>query len=218
MKTRATCRAFTLIELLVSSAILAIVMMVLLTSVTTGLSLWRNTEQRVSVDREGRSAMHLLAEDLGGIVNLTNANLQPQFVITRDAAIPLRFLTLKSFDGQTNSASDVGDVCYVEYRYEFNALKRAMVGSKDTFAAITSGKLPEVDSGSFEMVATNLLQFRVWGWDASGNPATGSAARAVDYLMEVVDAKGLDNFRRNPNLPLVGQQYFSGRGAVPSPR
>jgi hypothetical protein len=36
--------------------------------------------------------------------------------------------------------------------------------------------------------------------------------------MEVVDAKGLENFRRNPNLPLVGQQYFSGRAAVPPPR
>ena len=95
MKNPAAENAFTLIELLVSSGILAIVMMVLLTSMSTGLSLWRNTEQKVSVDRDGRTAMQLLAEDLAGIVNLNNPSLQPQFDTSSNAVTPLRFLTLK---------------------------------------------------------------------------------------------------------------------------
>lgn len=208
---------FTLLELLVSSAVLAIIMMVLLTSASTGLSLWRNTEQRVSVDREARTAMHLLAEDLAGILNPTNTSLQPRFDANRDAVTPMRFLTVKSSDYQTNPAVDVGDVCFVEYRFQSNALSRASVDSSATFQAMRNNAMPTNDL-TFEVLATNILQFRVWAWDAAGNPATGSAVRAVDYLIEVVDAKGLDNFRRNPNLPLIGQQYFSGRGAVPSPR
>jgi prepilin-type N-terminal cleavage/methylation domain-containing protein len=223
MKKPASLGAFTLIELLVSSAILAIVMLVLLTSVSTGLSLWRGTDQKIAVDREGRTAMHLLAEDLAGIVNLTDAGLQPRFEVSASQDIPvtpLRFLTLKPLDFQTNT-SDVGDVCFVEYRYENNALRRATVGSSNTFLAIKGGNLPTVSAGDFEIVATNLLQFRVWAWDAAGNPALGSAARVVDYFMEVVDQKGMENFRRDINAPnalLIGQQYFSGRAAVPPPR
>ena len=221
MKNPAAENAFTLVELLVSSGILAIVMMVLLTSMSTGLSLWRNTEQKVSVDRDGRTAMQLLAEDLAGIVNLNNPSLRPQFDTSSNAVTPLRFLTLKPLDYQTNPASDIGDVCYVEYRFENNALKRAMVTSAATFAALTGTNFPQVNTGDFEMLATNLLSFKVYAWDSSGQPAAGSAARAVDYRMEVVDSKGLDNFRLNNNATnslLIGQQFFSGRASVPAPR
>jgi prepilin-type N-terminal cleavage/methylation domain-containing protein len=209
-------RGFTLLELLVSSAVLGIVMMALLASASTGLSLWRNTEQKVSVDREGRTAMHILSDDLAGVINLSTAALQPQFDTRRDAATPLRFLTLKPRDYQLGEA-DLGDVCYVEYRFVSNAVSRASVDSSATFADMSEGKLP-TNNLQFEVLATNVLQFRVWAWDAAGSPAAGSDARVVDYLMEVVDAKGLENFRRDPNLPLIGQQYFSGRGAVPPPR
>lgn len=208
---------FTLLEVLVSSAILGIMMMVLLTSASTGLSLWRNTEERVSVDREGRTAMHLISEDLAGMLNFTNTSLQPQFDANRDAVTPMRFFTVKPTDYQSNSAVDVGDVCFVEYRFQSNALSRASVDSSTTFQAISNNVMP-TNNLTFEVLATNVLQFRVWAWNAAGNPAIGSAARAVDYFMEVVDAKGLDNFRRNPDLPLIGQQYFSGRAAVPPPR
>lgn len=208
---------FTLLELLVSSAVLGIVMMTLLASASTGLSLWRTTEQSVSVDREGRTAAHLLSEDLSSIVNLSNTALQPRFDIARDAETPLRFLVLRPRDYQENPDSDVGDVCYVEYRFANNALSRAFVGSEDTFAQLREGRLPT--SGlKFEILATNVLQFRVWAWDAAGQPTNGWGTRVVDYLMEVVDARGMENFRRNPELPLVGQQYFSGRAAVPAQR
>jgi prepilin-type N-terminal cleavage/methylation domain-containing protein len=217
MKNRGPRDGFTLLELLVSSVVLGIIMMVLLASASTGLSLWRNTEQRISVDREGRTAMHLLTQDLTGILNLSNPALQPQFDRTRDAVTPLRFLTVKPRDYQTNTAVDVGDVCFVEYRYENNALSRASVDSSAAFQALKANQMPE-NGLIFELLATNVLQFRVWAWDAAGKPADGSAVRAIDFFMEVVDAKGLDNFRRNPDLPLIGQQYFSGRSAVPPPR
>jgi prepilin-type N-terminal cleavage/methylation domain-containing protein len=216
MRKPAQCDGFTLLEILVSSALLGIMMMVVLTSASTGLSLWRNTEERVSVDREGRTAMHLISEDLAGILNFTNTSLLPQFEINTNAVIRMRFFTVKPADYQTNTA-DVGDVCFVEYRFENNALSRASVDSSATFQAIRGNVMP-TNNLTFEVLATNLLQFRVWAWNASGSPATGSAVRAVDYLMEVVDAKGLDNFLRDTNLPLTGQQYFSGRAAVPSPR
>jgi hypothetical protein len=203
--------------LLVSSAVLGIVMMALLGAASTGLSLWRNTEQKVSVDREGRTAMHIISDDLSGIVNLSDAALQPQFDTRRDAASPMRFLTLKPSDYQQDPSADLGDVCYVEYRFVSNAISRAVVDSAATFTDLSEGKLP-TNNLRFEVLATNVLQFRVWAWDAGGNPASGSNARVVDHLMEVVDVKGIENFRRDPNLPLVGQQYFSGRGFVPSPR
>lgn len=218
MKHFSSKDGFTLLELLVSSAILSIVMMVLLTSVSTGLSLWRNTEQKVSVDREGRTAMHILEEDLRGMVNPSNTSLMPRFDTNRDAQRPLRFLTVKPKDYQTNEAADVGDICFVEYRYISNALSRASLDSAATFAAMTNGSFP-TNNLVYEVLATNILQFRVWAWDAAGNAATNaSSARVIDYLMEVVDAKGLENFRRNPSLPLIGQQFFSGRAAVPPPR
>lgn len=222
MKNPSGENAFTLLELMVSSAVLGIVMMVLLTSVSTGLSLWRNTEQKVSVDREGRVAMQLLAEDLAGIVNFTNPSFEPRFDGATNAFTPLRFLTLKSGDYQTNPTTDTGDICYVEYRFENNALKRAMLGSAATFSALRTGAAPQIlSSNDFETLATNLLQFKVWAWSSSGAAVTNSAARAVDYRMEVVDAKGMENFRRNNNITntlLIGQQFFSGRAPVPAPR
>jgi prepilin-type N-terminal cleavage/methylation domain-containing protein len=210
-------RGFTLLELLVSSAVLGIVMMTLLVSASTGLSLWRSTEQKVSVDREGRTAMHVLSDDVSGMINLTSPAFQPRFDTNRDAQTPMRFLVLKPRDYQDDPESDVGDVCYVEYRFANNGLSRAFVGSEDTFAELREGRLPTNDL-AFEVLATNVLQFRVWAWDAAGNPVSGANTRIVDFLMEVVDAKGIENFRRDPTLPLVGQQYFSGRGAVPYQR
>ena len=217
MRKPAPNNGFTLLEVLVSSALLGIVMMVLLTSASTGLSLWRNTEKRVSVDREGRTAMHLISEDLAGVLNFTNTSLQPQFDTDSNAVTPMRFFTVKPADYQTNPAVDVGDVCFVEYRFESNALTRASVDSEATFQAISNNVMP-TNNLTFEVLATNLLQFRVWAWNASGSPATGSAARAVDYLMEVVDQQAMENYRSDPNVPLTGQQFFSGRAAVPSPR
>jgi prepilin-type N-terminal cleavage/methylation domain-containing protein len=217
MRKPAPSNGFTLLEVLVASAILGIVMMVLLTSASTGLSLWRNTEKRVSVDREGRTALHLLAEDLAGILNFSNTPLQPQFNTNINAVTPMRFFTVKPADYQTNPAVDVGDVCFVEYRFENNALSRAFVDSAATFQAMSNNVMP-ANNLTFEVLATNLLQFRVWAWNASGNPATGSAARAVDYLMEVVDQQAMENYRTDPNLPLTDRQSFSGRAAIPSPR
>jgi prepilin-type N-terminal cleavage/methylation domain-containing protein len=206
---------FTLLELLVSSALIGVVMLALLTATTTSLGLWNNTEERIAVDREGRMAVHLISQDLENLANIDSDDLAPLFDVTKNAAVPMQFLTLRPTDYQDDLA-DKGDICYVEYRFINNALLRAFVGSSQTFEALQANSLPK-DSLNFEVVATNILQFRIWAWDERGEHAQGSAVRAVDFMIEVVDPKGMANFRQNPNLPLVGQQYFSSRAAIPAP-
>jgi uncharacterized protein (TIGR02599 family) len=59
---------FTLVEVLVAAAVLGIMLVVLLSSVTTSLSIWRNTENQIAADREGRSAYQMIAQDLASAV------------------------------------------------------------------------------------------------------------------------------------------------------
>jgi len=83
--------------------------------------------------------------------------------------IRLAFLVQKPRDYQTNPATDLGDVCYVEYRFFSNALWRAFAGSGTTFSNISlSNRLPVFpsptdDPSRWQALATNLYQFRVWG-------------------------------------------------------
>ena len=52
---------FSLIEVLVASAVLSIVLAILLGTLSASMSLWRNTENKLGADREGRAAEQLLA-------------------------------------------------------------------------------------------------------------------------------------------------------------
>jgi len=211
---------FTLVELLVSSAVIGMLMMVLLGVTSTSLNLWRASEEAIAVDREGRAAMALLAQDLGNIVVPEQAP-RPEVDDTTNAMVPLRFLTTKPVDYQRTADGDVGDVCYVEYRFRDNALWRGFAGSAATFAALPA--FPQVEDEDFEVLATNVLQFKVWQWDREGNPVTGNTAAAtMDTRLEVVDAKDMDNFRRNPALleaqGFKSRKYFFTRHAVLPPQ
>jgi len=210
---------FTLVELLVSSAVIGMLMVVLLGVTSTSLSLWRGAEEAITVDREGRAAMNWLSQDLGNMV-VPPAALRPEVDLATNAAVPLRFLTSKPADYQRADEGDVGDVCFVEYRFRDNALWRGFAGSAATLAALP--EFPQVPEEEFEVLATNVLQFKVWQWDREGNPLTGDAlASTMDVRLEVVDAKDLDNFRRNPALLEAqgyrSRKYFLTRQAVPSP-
>jgi len=216
----ATGGGFTLLELLVSSAVIGMLMMVLLGVTSTSLNLWRASEEAIAVDREGRAAMALLAQDLGSIVVPEQAP-RPEVDDAVNAAVPLRFLTTKPVDYQRATDGDVGDVCFVEYRFRDNALWRGFAGSAATFAALPD--LPTLEDEDFEVLATNVLQFKVWQWDREGNPVTGNGAAAtMDTRLEVVDAKDMDNFRRNPALleaqGFKSRKYFFTRHAVPPPQ
>ena len=152
---------FTLVELLVSSAILGIMMAVLLSSMSSGLSLWRVTEGKIAADREGRSGHLLLAQDLANAfvptnTNGPNTNLWPQI---RTNGSNLAFLVTRPADYQNQNASggDVGDICYVEYSVQSNGLYRRFVGSKDTYESLKNNQLPVSSSAPFQLLADNLV-------------------------------------------------------------
>ncbi len=163
-------RGFSLLEVLVASAILSIVMMVLLSTLTTSLSLWRNTENKAIADREARASQLLLAQDLANAVVPANLGLWPRVVSSGGVSF-LQFLTTKPSEYQPG-ASDQGDVCYVEYAVVpsptgvGHELQRMFWGSSRTFSDILSaGFLRGGRRGSgvstnsdFQSLGLNLLE------------------------------------------------------------
>jgi prepilin-type N-terminal cleavage/methylation domain-containing protein len=225
---------FTLLELLVASAVMGIVLFALVSTANTSLQLWRDTSSKAAVDREGRTGLALLSWDLQNIVQPTNVALRPhintnEFTANDTTTTVLQFLTLKPRDYQTNSG-DVGDVCYVEYRIEDGALKRAFVGSEATFTAIAGGNFP---SGGleFQTLVTNLWAGRFWGLQATatnvdydGSYQQTSAAevlRAVEYRLGLLDQKFMDLYRDNPALAEAqgtkSLRWYQAMQHVPSP-
>lgn len=156
---------FTLLEVLVSSAILGFLLLILLNSVTTGLSIWRVTEDRMGADREARSAFQMISDDLANAVVPTNTSLWP--VIRSVGGVSsnsIGFLTLKPTDYQDSAAGDVGDICYVEYEVRprtnapsNNVLLRRFVGSAETYTALLAGRLPTNSTAPFQLLATNII-------------------------------------------------------------
>ena len=163
-KSRFTAGGFTLIEVLVSSAVLGALMLILLGAVTGSLSTWRITEARMAADREARSGFQMLADDLANAVVPTNPALWPQI---RSNGAWIGFLTLKPADYQDAAGGDVGDVCYVEYvvqpQTSNNVLLRRFVGSKETFASISSASpsMPSNSSVTAQLLATNIISNNV---------------------------------------------------------
>ncbi len=198
---------------------MGIVMYVLVATANTSLQLWRGTTEKIAVDREGRSGMTLIANDLQNIVQPSNLALRPHLQTTPNSETPMRFLTTKPSDYQ-DPATDFGDVCYVEYRFANNALTRAFVGSARTWASIEAGTFPSQDLAAtdFEVVATNLFQFKVWGLSANATHIsydtdgvqTDSAQvlRSIEYLAEVVDQKYMKLYQTNGDLARA-QSYKS---------
>ncbi len=149
-------QGFSLLEVLVASAVLSIVLAILLGTMTTSIALWRNTEGKISADREGRAAELLIAQDLSGAILPANPDLWPR--VQNDS---LQLLTLKPADYQSSDEGDDGDVCYVEYFLspDKSALLRNFYGSAWTYENILSPgqfrSAPDEDDAS--MLATNLL-------------------------------------------------------------
>jgi prepilin-type N-terminal cleavage/methylation domain-containing protein len=152
---RCKTSAFTLVELLVSSAIMSIVLAILLGTMSASLGLWRNTDSAISADREGRSANVLVHNDLrSAYVPAGKPKLWPSI---RSNGTYLAFLTRKASDYQNTAAGDVGEVCFVEYIVEQNALKRRVVGSKDTYGGLVAGRFPTGMTNPFQVLATNII-------------------------------------------------------------
>lgn len=211
--------AFTLLEVLVASAIMGIVMFVLVSTANTSLQLWRGTSGKMAVDREGRTGLALLAWDLQNIVQPSNEALRPwintNLFTTGTAEYPvLRFLTLKPADYQ--GAADLGDVCYVEYRFTNNSLMRAFVGSALTFESLTNSPptFPTNAATNFETLVPNVWTAKFWGLASTNtyilysnagadrgiqaDPA--QALRSIEYRLGILDQKFMDTYRSDPSL------------------
>jgi prepilin-type N-terminal cleavage/methylation domain-containing protein len=156
---RQKCFGFTLLEVLVGAAILAIVMSVMLGILSSGLSLWRNTQGKIEVDAEGRAGALLLMQDIDNIIMPASPKLWPS-VMTSQGVPYFRFLTLKPHDYQDlGKGENVGDVCYVEYYFAPEGmLMRRFYSSKWTYENILkSGELPLPGREGAQLLSTNLL-------------------------------------------------------------
>jgi len=200
---RLSSSGFTLLEVLVASAILGVVMLVLLNTLSTSMSLWRNTEAKAASDREARASGLLLAQDLSSVVMLANSNLWPRILTARVGGantIVLQFLTAKPADYQT-SPDDTGDVCYVEYAVlpSTNAsgreLRRLFWPSGKTFTEVVGkGAFPRAQAQTeFQSLGLNLL------------PTNRMAARGLGALL---------NEANNTNFVLLGTNDSRKPGAL----
>lgn len=183
--------AFTLLEVLVTSAVLGIVLFVLLSVVSTTLELWRGSRMELSVTREGRTGLALVDMDLRNIILVTNKNnsLMPTINTNdfdeRQTFTAMRFLTALPLDYQDKNAK--GEICYVEYKFEDQALKRGFANSTTTLDAIKKGSLPKLQDEDFEIVAANVMRTRMWAWDAEGKSVgvVDNAGKATPSLRSV---------------------------------
>jgi prepilin-type N-terminal cleavage/methylation domain-containing protein len=167
IKSQPQRKAFSLLEVLVASAVLSILLTILLGTLSTSMSLWRNTENKLSADREARSAELLLAQDLSSVIMPSSPALWPR---TNNGA--LQFLTIKPQEYQSSgSGANTGDVCFVEYYFDTNSkrLTRLFYPSAVTFdrilntpnpafpAPTTEVKPDAEDSSRPQTLATNVL-------------------------------------------------------------
>jgi prepilin-type N-terminal cleavage/methylation domain-containing protein len=153
----ASASAFTLLEVLVASAILGVVMMVLLNTLSTSLSLWRNTESKAVADREARGTGLLMVEDLAGVILPASPDLWPAVGGSGPNNV-LQFLTTKPADYMPTSA---GDVFFVEYWVdpETGTMRRAIMDSQQTYDnVLRAGRFPAPrGSGGDQLLASYVL-------------------------------------------------------------
>jgi hypothetical protein len=193
--------AFTIVELMVSSAVLAIVLSVMFAALSTGLSVWRNTDNKILADREARAIELVLIRDLANIVMPASSNLWPKIESPRRSSVQyLKFLTMAPSEMQAD-AGQVGDVCYVEYTVVpatntnqasgvpvvGSELRRLFWSSGLTYSnVIASNAFPttnDATSTNFLPLGVNLL------------PSNSMAARGIGNLAREV---------KNSNFVLLG--------------
>ena len=220
--SRASCRGFTLLELMVSTALIGIIMSVLLMATSTSLSMWRSSEDKISVDREGRTAAALMSEDLRGMVAIPNLNAD--FRNPGSGGNFMEFFVLKPQDYQDAEAGNVGDVCFVQYRFGDNAIERGLVESKATFDAIRAGNKPTVPGDQFEVLATNVRSVFLTTYQPNGAiNASAPDFGMVSLSVELLDAQDMENLRINEQLidadknPRGSKQFFQITSRLPRP-
>lgn len=196
-----------MVELLVSSAVLAIVLAIMFAALSTGLSLWRNTDNKIVADREARAVESTLVRDLRNIVIPASTNFWPRVSNSVSTVAGqsttesfLKFLTLAPADAQSATGSEVGDVCYVEYAVVRSTngpgreLRRFFMPSGQTYSNI-------IRSNSFPTNATPATNFQSLGLYLL--PANKMAARGRGSFSQAVNDTNFLLLGTNM-LPLTG--------------
>lgn len=194
---------FTLLEVLVSSAVLAVVLAIMFSALSTSMNLWRNTDNKIVADREARSVEMLLARDLANIVVPASTNLWPRIESPRRSSLQfLKFLTIAPSSYQSSDTSEVGDVCYVEYVVlpSTNGLgsevRRLFWPSRQTFSSVLrSNAFPpsSATNPALQLLGMNLL------------PINSMAARGLGNLSAEAN---------NTNFVLLGTNMLPLTGTV----
>jgi prepilin-type N-terminal cleavage/methylation domain-containing protein len=206
--TAFSMNGFSLLEVLVASAVLGVVMLVLLNTLSTSLSLWRTTESKSSADREARASQLLLAQDLASVVMPANPELWPRIVTNRTGRVNvlyLKFLTAKPPDYQSTS-EDAGDVCYVEYAVlpstngPGSELRRLFWPSGKTFSEVISKtNFPSAPPpAQFQSLGLNLLPTNRLAARGLGGGNLANEANNTNFVL--LNA----NMRQFNGVPSVG--------------
>lgn len=242
-KPQTAARGFSLLEVLVASAILSVVLVVLLSTLSTSLSLWRNTESKAAADREARGAELLLVEDMAGVLLPAEPDLWPRVTGSGENNV-LQFLTTKPAD---YLPEEPGDVFFVEYWVDASTgtMRRAILNSRETYNnVLESGQFPAgKSSGDDQLLASNLLPSNqdaarglglVQKTEANntnfillnrsllpftGTPGPNNIPAAVEVNFAVADPDILRNreLLENPNYVLRNAGLYSTRFRLPPP-
>jgi prepilin-type N-terminal cleavage/methylation domain-containing protein len=223
---------FTLLELLVSSALIGIIMLILLMTTTGSISIWRGSENAIAVDREGRNALALISDDISNMLPVASDApefMQPRFGVWNDLVF-MEFLVVRPQDYQDSAGGNVGDVCYVRYRYTDQKIERATADSAATFSALQDQSRPAPTG--FEVLAQNLPTFYIAAFGADGrrlnpegNAADIPAVKTIDISLAAVDMDEMESRQRGINARnegtsmelLSSMQYFSIFFHIPRP-
>ncbi len=213
----ARCAAFTLLEVLVSSAVLAIVLAIMFSALSTSMNLWRNTDNKIVADREARAVEMMLARDLANVVIPASTNLWPRIESPRRSSIQfLKFLTLAPSAAQSVGGSDPGDVCYVEYAVLPSTngpgleVRRLFLPSSQTFSDVvqanafpaSSPENPALQSLGLNLLPTNRMAARGLG-------ALPTEANNTNFVLLGTNMLPFTGTRSTNNYPVAIEVNFA---------
>jgi prepilin-type N-terminal cleavage/methylation domain-containing protein len=184
-------KAFTLLELLVSMAILAVLIVLLMSIMDGATKLWRQSENRVDSYREARAAVNAISGDLDSMLISTNMNF---FSLDRSDKLPstirppseasnIFFLSAQQKGAQEHGPSpenpkNNSDLCVVGY---FLALDKIATGSPAKSFNLYRYFLCSDDS--FKAIQANTLL----GDTLSTSPTAGAPAGAEVLARNIID-------------------------------
>lgn len=217
--------AFTILEVLVSTAILGIVMLVMLASIDTGMRLWKTTQDKISIDREGRYAMFQISRDLQNMITPPTPAPTPFFKnIGEGNGKFMEFFLIKPSDYQEPDSAgekNVGDVCYVRYKLQDNKILVYYEDSEKTFESLKNNRFPSVEDGdeNWETLALNvrrvgaITQNSKGEYQLAGENGYTSDIRSLFCYIEINDPA---SFGPNPAPTQTRKsQYFTVTSSIP---